>query len=80
MLRIQIANYDEDWNFLCHGDQDVSFDDGSESRNADEWTTADFTFSPNPALAEAFIDLTRLKNGSKAFRLSSPRPLGLLFH
>ncbi len=57
-FHIRIANYDEDWKFLCHGDQDITV---AGSRNINELLPEDFTLSPNPAYEETTIDLNRLQ-------------------
>lgn len=67
IFRIQIASYDEDWKFLCHGDQDF-VPAGSRNRN---FTAADFTLSPNPAQSQVFIDLKRLKGEKVTLQLQN---------
>ena len=56
-FHIRIANYDEDWKFLCHGDQDITI---TGSRNINDLLPKDFTLSPNLAYEETTIDLNRL--------------------
>jgi len=58
IFRVQIANYDEDWNFLCHGDQDLI---PAEDRTLNQLVAEDFSLYPNPAYESVYLDLSLLE-------------------
>jgi len=57
---ININFYDENWEPICERVETVEIEPNSQDRNTTLLPT-DFTLYPNPAEAETFIDLSKLK-------------------
>ncbi|MEM6317396.1 MAG: T9SS type A sorting domain-containing protein [Bacteroidota bacterium] len=66
LFRIQVTAYDENWNFLCNGDQ---YFEPAGSRTLNLLLPEDFTLSPNPAAETTTINLRKLEGEAITLQL-----------
>jgi hypothetical protein len=65
---ININFYNENWQSICEYNKTIEIEDTTQSRNS-KFSPSDFALFPNPAKAETFIDLSKIKGDAITLNL-----------